>query len=210
MNRRTLGLTVAGAAAAVVLGTGSTVALRAVAQGGSTFSPVSSNAAAACSVPSLPGGVAQVTLSDMGAVMTGRAPLGYRGMGGRGIGAGGMGAGGLMGRGMAVSVSPATVPSGSVSLVVANLGSIVHELVVLPLSGEAQPGQRIVGSDGRVSETGSLGEASATCGAGAGEGIAAGSESWVTLNLKPGRYELVCNLAGHYASGMYTELDITA
>ena len=50
--------------------------------------------------------------------------------------------------------------------------------------------------------------ASNECGAGAGEGIAPGDASWVTLALKPGRYELVCNLPGHYAAGMYAELDV--
>jgi hypothetical protein len=45
--------------------------------------------------------------------------------------------------------------------------------------------------------------------AGAGEGIAPVDASWVTLALKPGRYELVCNLPGHYAAGMYGELDVT-
>ena len=32
--------------------------------------------------------------------------------------------------------------------------------------------------------------------------------SWTTLTLNPGRYELLCNIAGHYGSGMYTELDV--
>ena len=57
-----------------------------------------------------------------------------------------------------------------------------------------------------MSEDGSLGEASKTCGAGAGDGIDPGGLGWVTLNLPRGDYELVCNLPGHYGSGMYTEL----
>jgi uncharacterized cupredoxin-like copper-binding protein len=32
---------------------------------------------------------------------------------------------------------------------------------------------------------------------------------WVTVTLAPGRYELVCNLPGHYVSGMYGELTVT-
>jgi hypothetical protein len=32
--------------------------------------------------------------------------------------------------------------------------------------------------------------------------------SWVTLHLAPGRYELICNLPGHYAAGMFAELDV--
>ena len=48
-----------------------------------------------------------------------------------------------------------------------------------------------------------VGGASAnTCGAGAGDGIEPGAMSWVTLHLAPGRYELVCNLPGHYEAGM--------
>jgi uncharacterized cupredoxin-like copper-binding protein len=31
---------------------------------------------------------------------------------------------------------------------------------------------------------------------------------WVTLALERGRYELVCNMPGHYAAGMHAELDV--
>ena len=36
----------------------------------------------------------------------------------------------------------------------------------------------------------------------------AAAVGWVTLQLTPGRYELVCNLKNHYANGMYQELDV--
>ena len=110
---------------------------------------------------------------------------------------------------MRVMVSAAPAPAGTVSLTVTNAGYLTHELVVLPLTAGQQPGTRSVGSDGKADETGSLGEASATCAAGAGDGIAAGSTGWVTLHLPAGRYELVCNLPGHDAAGMYAELDVT-
>lgn len=45
-------------------------------------------------------------------------------------------------------------------------------------------------------------------GAGEGAGIAAGSAGWVTLDVRPGRYELVCNLPGRYRAGMASELDL--
>lgn len=32
---------------------------------------------------------------------------------------------------------------------------------------------------------------------------------WTTLDLPAGRYELICNLPGHYAAGMYTELTVS-
>jgi uncharacterized cupredoxin-like copper-binding protein len=100
------------------------------------------------------------------------------------------------------------VPAGTVSFVASNHGSRTHELVVLPLPAGAAAGQRVAGPDGKINEANSLGEASASCGAGAGTGITAGTAGWVTLYMKPGRYELVCNLPNHYTNGMWTELDV--
>jgi uncharacterized cupredoxin-like copper-binding protein len=110
---------------------------------------------------------------------------------------------------MLLSVDPATVPTGQVSLVVENTGWRTHEVVVLPLAPGAAAGQRVPGSDGTVDETGSLGEASGSCAAGTGDGIASGAVGWVTVTLPPGHYELVCNLQNHYANGMRQELVVT-
>ena len=141
-----------------------------------------------CSAPALPGTVVNVELANMG----GSSMMG----------------GGMMGGTMRVLVDRHDVSSGTVSFRVANVGSLVHELVVLPLGNGNQVGARVVGSDGKVSEDGSLGEASATCGAGAGDGINPGALGWVTITLPPGNYELICNLPNHYASGMYAELHV--
>jgi hypothetical protein len=140
-----------------------------------------------CSAPSLPGQVVDVTLSDMNMMQ------------------GGMMAGYGTGR---VLVDPSHVHTGTVSVRVANIGVLMHELVILPLTS-GSVGERIVGADGRVSESGSLGEASATCAAGAGEGIASHAMGWVTLHLPVGRYELICNIPGHYEAGMHAELDVS-
>ena len=79
---------------------------------------------------------------------------------------------------------------------------------MLPLNANQHPGHRAIGTDGRVDETGSLGQASRSCGADAGDGVLAGAAAWTTINnVPPGRYELLCNIAGHYGSGMYAELD---
>ena len=144
-------------------------------------------ASIACAVPAdLTGHVVTTHLADMsgGLMMSGRSRMMLR-------------------------VAPSVVAAGRVTLVAYNMGTRMHELVVLPLAAGQQAGLRTVGADGKADESGSLGEASTTCGAGAGEGIAAGSASWVTLTLAPGRYELVCNVKNHYASGMYAELDVT-
>jgi len=144
-----------------------------------------------CSAPgSLPGRVVNVTLADMGMsrMMGGTAPLGAH---------------------MLLGVSPATIPAGQISVVASNLGWRTHELVILPLAAGAAAGQRTPGTGGKVAETGSLGEASRSCGSGAGDGITSGSVSWTTVTLPPGRYELICNLPNHYADGMYQQLVVT-
>jgi uncharacterized cupredoxin-like copper-binding protein len=142
-----------------------------------------------CSVPSLAGAVVDVQLMNMGGPMMGGNPM--------------------MGGTMRITTDRSQVPAGTVSFRVANVGSLVHELVILPLHDRATVGQRAIGSDGRVEETGSLGEVSSSCGSGAGDGIDPGSIGWTTLQLPAGDYELICNLPGHYAAGMYTTLRVT-
>jgi uncharacterized cupredoxin-like copper-binding protein len=95
------------------------------------------------------------------------------------------------------------------SFFVTNDGSINHEMVVLHLADSQAAGTRPIAGDAKVDETDSLGEASKTDGEGAGEGIVPGASGWMTITLAPGHYELMCNLAGHYRSGMYTELTVT-
>jgi uncharacterized cupredoxin-like copper-binding protein len=184
--RRQTGSLLAAAAAVIVLAAASTLALAAA---GGGFRHRGTAPSGQCSAPALPGTVIDVTLTNMG----GGAMM-------RGSATGGM---------MRVLVNKDQAAAGTVSLRVANTGSLVHELIVLPLAGGQQVGDRAVGADNRVDETGSVGEASHTCAAGAGDGIDPGALSWVTVSLTAGRYELLCNLAGHYAAGMYTELTVS-
>lgn len=104
---------------------------------------------------------------------------------------------------MMLRAAPASVPAGQVSFVVGNMGWRTHEMVVLPLSPGQAAGTRVPGADGKIDESAGVGEASTSCGAGSGEGIEAGTVGWLTLDLAPGRYELVCNLRNHYANGMH-------
>ncbi len=145
-----------------------------------------------CAAPaSLPGHTVTVTLADMGMnqMMGGTAPLGAH---------------------MTLRAAPMTVTAGQISLVVDNMGWRTHELVILPLPAGAAAGARVASSDGKVTETGALGEASANCAVGSGDGISGGAVGWVTVTLSAGRYELVCNLPNHYADGMHQEFDVTA
>lgn len=148
-------------------------------------------AAGTCRAPGdLPGATVRVVLADRGMtrMMRGVAPSGAH---------------------MRLVASTGVAPAGEVSLVAANRGWRPHELVVLPLADGARAGERVPGANGRVSEDGSLGEASASCAAGTGEGIESGAVGWTTLTLSPGRYELLCNLRNHYTAGMYAELDVS-
>ena len=144
-----------------------------------------------CVVPTLPGTVVDATLINMGGPMMQRS------------------AGSMMGGMMRLSLDRNTVSHGQVSFLAINGGNINHELVILPLPVDQIVGTRTIGADAKIDENGSLGEASNTCAAGSGGGIVPGASSWVTVNLPAGRYEVVCNLAGHYAAGMYAQLTVS-
>jgi uncharacterized cupredoxin-like copper-binding protein len=184
-GRRNMRLLIAASAAVLVLAGAATVALAAT-TGAFRHGVVAPNGQ--CSVPALPGAIVDVKLTNMGGPMMG---------------------GGMMGGTMRIRTDRSNVTSGMVSFRVANTGSLVHELVVLPLPSGQTVGNRTVGADGRVDETGSIAEASNTCGADAGDGINPGAISWTSVNLSPGTYELICNLPGHYAAGMYTTLIVS-
>lgn len=180
------------AAAALALGVGSS----ALAAGtGMLRHSTGSGAAVRCAAPALAGSIVTVTIGDMGGGMGGGMMMGGAGWSG-------------MGR-MTIIDSPRTVMAGAVSLRVVNSGGLVHEVLVLPLPAGQSVGQRPVGADGRVDESSSLGEASRSCGAGAGDGVEPGTTGWVSLTLAPGRYELLCNIAGHYSADAYAELDVS-
>lgn len=165
-----------------MLGTGALVAL-----GASRSSQPANGAygAITCTAPTLPGATVDVQVTDAGDSMMGQTPMRAT-----------------------LLATPVSVPAGKISFVVANTGALVHELVILPLPPDG-PGTRPTGSDGKIDESESLGEASRSCGAGTGDGIAPGSTSWTTLTLKPGRYELVCDQPWHYAAGMFDFLTVT-
>ncbi|MEP6853288.1 MAG: hypothetical protein ABJA87_11615, partial [bacterium] len=144
-----------------------------------------------CSPPSsLLGRAVKVDLADMGMThtMSGTAPMGAH---------------------MRLQAKPATASAGKISLIASNIGWRTHELVILPLASGATAGAHKPRPDGKIDETGSLGEASSSCAAGGGEGLTSGTVGWITLTLAPGRYELLCNLPNHYADGMHQEIVIT-
>ncbi len=177
-------LIIASVVAVVALAAGSTVFVALMAN--RQPSPVNgAYGAVSCSAPHPPGTTVDVTITDAGDSMMGQAPMMA-----------------------AMRATPSTVPAGQVSFVVSNDGALVHEMVVLPLPADG-PGTRATGTDGKIDEAQSLGEASRSCAGGTGSGIAPGSIGWTTMTLEPGHYELVCDEPWHYAAGMFDVLTVT-
>jgi len=142
------------------------------------------------STPTASKAVVNVTLTDSG--------------GPRGVGTGELRPG-LMG----LTLDRATVPHGTVSFRVLNAGVVKHEMLILPLAQSQSAGTRPFGSDAKVDETGSMGEGGAQHEHSTDGGMAPHASHVMTLTLPPGEYELVCNIAGHYVSGMYGKLTVT-
>lgn len=125
------------------------------------------------------------------------------GMMGQGqYGQGGMMGGGMMGGQMSIHASTATVKAGKVHFEVANLSKVMeHEMLVVATDGSSaalpyDPASARVPED----KIKSLGEVSELKPNGTGT---------LDLQLSPGTYLLFCNIAGHYAAGMYTVLTVT-
>lgn len=103
---------------------------------------------------------------------------------------------------MGITLSTETVPAGEVTFQITNdSGAFYHEVVISAVSDPSQPLPYLAEAQqvdedayGRVAELGELkSHASKTAKA----------------TLTPGTYILYCNIAGHYAMGMWTLLTVT-
>jgi uncharacterized cupredoxin-like copper-binding protein len=92
-----------------------------------------------------------------------------------------------------------SAPSGEVTINAKNDGAVAHEIVVVrtDLAPDALP----MADGGVVDETKveSLGEI---------EEFDAGSSESGTFTLAPGKFVLLCNVAGHYSAGMHTAFTV--
>ena len=96
-----------------------------------------------------------------------------------------------------LTVSPAKVTAGKVTFVVRNIGKKKHEFVVIKTNKAANA----LPMEGReASEKGAVDEI--------GE-IAPGATERLTINLKKGKYVLICNLPGHYKRGQYAGFTVS-
>ena len=101
----------------------------------------------------------------------------------------------------AIEPSPTSAPAGKVAFDIQNEGPQTHEFVVFKT--DLDPADLPTNADGTVDEEGQgvkhIDEV---------EDIAACTSESLAVNLAAGNYVLICNLPGHYASGMHTAFTI--
>ena len=99
-----------------------------------------------------------------------------------------------------ITVNVPSVKAGTIKIGVRNLGNMEHSFEViktdfphdkLPIDGAAAKAKE----DGKVGEIKSIG---------------AGKSAAVTVDLTPGKYVFICNVAGHYQLGMHTGFTVDA
>ena len=91
-----------------------------------------------------------------------------------------------------------TIAAGHVVVGIRNHAAMAHELKVIKtdLAPDELP---VDGATAKASEDGKVGELL---------NIAAGASRKLVLELTPGKYVLICNIAGHYQLGMRVGLDV--
>jgi uncharacterized cupredoxin-like copper-binding protein len=97
--------------------------------------------------------------------------------------------------------APNVVRAGDLRVAVRNTGPDDHEFIVVRLHGKALPLRK----DGLTVSEDAIERSTVA----AVEPAPPGVES-VRVKLKPGRYELLCNMYGHYAGGMHRTLLVTS
>lgn len=103
---------------------------------------------------------------------------------------------------MGVKAMPDQAKAGVVTFKVTNNSKdTIHEMIVMQLDKAGDP-LPYIAAENRVNEdkAGDKGEVSE---------LDPGKSGSLTVALKPGKYLLICNVPGHYASGMWTEFTVT-
>jgi uncharacterized cupredoxin-like copper-binding protein len=96
-----------------------------------------------------------------------------------------------------LTITPKHIQAGNVRLVVRNHGPDTHEVIVV------RPRSQIsLRRDGLTVDE----EALSAVTVASVEGTGPGRVEQVRVHLAPGRYELFCNMAGHFMAGMHGEL----
>jgi uncharacterized cupredoxin-like copper-binding protein len=105
-----------------------------------------------------------------------------------------------------------SAPAGNVTFRVKNLGTMEHEMIVLktdtpfdqlPVADAGDPPAPVTSGANKVDEANNVGETG-------DPNLQPGETRTFTVKLDPGKYVLVCNLAGHYQMGMRASFTVTA
>lgn len=102
---------------------------------------------------------------------------------------------------MGMTATPATVRAGKVIFRVKNSSKdTIHEMIVMYLADPSKP-LPYIANENRVDEdkAGDKGEVSE---------LDPGASGSLTVDLKPGKYLLICNVPGHFVAGMWTEFTV--
>ena len=102
-----------------------------------------------------------------------------------------------------LDVAPPQVPAGWVTLQVSNAGPSTHEVLIVATT--EPDGRLVLRPDGVTVDEDALDSHKV----GSVDGLLPGTHRTLRLRLSAGRYELFCNMAGHYLTGMHTGLTVT-
>jgi uncharacterized cupredoxin-like copper-binding protein len=99
-----------------------------------------------------------------------------------------------------IVVNVPSVKAGKIKIGVRNLAVMEHSFQVLK-TDVPQDKLPVDGASAKVKEDGKVGDIPS---------IPAGKSASVTVDLVPGTYVLICNVAGHYQLGMHTGFTVEA
>ena len=99
-----------------------------------------------------------------------------------------------------IVVNVPSAKAGKIKIGVRNLAAMEHsfELIKTDLAPDKLP---VDGASAKANEDGKVGEI---------KSIPAGKSASVTVDLQPGKYVFICNIAGHYQLGMHTGFSVEA
>ena len=99
-----------------------------------------------------------------------------------------------------ITVNVPSVKAGKIKIGVRNLAAMEHSFQVLKT--DLAPDQLPVdGASAKAKEDGKVGDIPS---------IPAGKSASLTVDLVPGKYVFICNVAGHYQLGMHTGFTVEA